>query len=284
MTGDRAADRQSRGPACRAGVMLGLCLFGPALPAAAEVELRLTTTSSLPAAPAVVRWTAETRADAPIVEYRWRFVDDAPRCRGRSCALELATASCRPIAVEVTTALGETATATATSCATDAGRPPPRARLDVRRTPSGWTIEPVEAAGEAPVRRRRLWVDDRRLTVAATELEDDGDCHVADLLVVDAEGRFGLARATLCPDAARPDLWLGASPRSCPPSDQAHAPCAEATDPGGGVLVKTLGEAPLSGCGQETSPPPSLGRSVLAVQDEAGRTSWASSFGCGAPL
>ncbi len=282
-TGKRTADRQSRGHACRAGMMLGLCLFGLALPAAAEVELRLTTTSTLPTAPAVVRWTAETRADAPIVEYRWRFVDDAPRCRGRSCALELATASCRPIAVEVTTALGETATATAESCATDDGHHPPRARLDVRRTSSGWSIEPGDTAGDIPVVRRRLWIDDRRLAVAATELEDDGDCHVVDLLVVDVEGRFGLARVGLCPDDARPDVWLGASPRSCPPADQTRASCGDATDPGGGALIRTVGDAPLSGCGPEEPPPPSLARSVLAVRDGAGRTSWASSFGCGAP-
>jgi MYXO-CTERM domain-containing protein len=194
-------------------------------------------------------------------------------------------ASCRRIAVEVTTVLGDTAGSTSTLCVPDEEGSPPGVGLRVDDTPG----EPVRvgleiAQGSDSIVGKRLWIDDQELDGSSTvALERDEGCHAVDAMVYDAQGRIGLAQKTICTGVDGPRLWLGADPGACLPLGERFSLCAEAHHPLGLTMEVSAGNVPMDDCEQDEAVPNSFGRRLMRVTDAAGIEATASVFVCGAP-
>jgi hypothetical protein len=225
-----------------------------------------------PMAPATLTVTASTPIDEPILAYAWSGISLEPRCRSKSCPVELPIASCRRVEVTVTDRFGEDTTADAQACATEDGFMPPRARIRI----DGSTARAIAEQGDATVTGVELWIDGA--PAEGTEAVLAEGCHVIDLLVADAEGRIGVDQRTTCPTGG-PRIWVGASPSFCPPFGQPIRVCTEVDDPTGqGLSPGQGGDLPLDTCIERAAP---LEPQPMLARGEAGGGAFhGSALGC----
>lgn len=282
---NRQRDRQWPRAACT-GVRVLVPLLGiiaAASPGQAQVDVAIAVSDTVADAPVTLTLTASVAGFDPVIAYRWTGLDAAPRCARSRCELHLPVASCRRVGLEVTTLLGETATATTSICANDQGEAPPS--IDVRATVDGarLTFDAIAHRGVAEIVSRRVWIDELMQVELRGQVELTDGCHAIDGLVIDAMGRVGFDRQIVCVGKDVPEVWLGATPGACPTIGQRHRLCAEAEHPLGAAVQRVDGDAPIGDCGGDVVAPTDLRRMLVRGRDDNDIESFGSVFACTAP-
>lgn len=278
----RAPDRQRRRAVCTSAHMMPVLVsLLCATAAQAEVGVEILIELDRATVPANVTLTASTSSDDPIVEYRWSGLDFEPACSDRTCNFDVHLASCRRVAIEVTTVFGERAQNTGFVCVGGANGAPPRAEIRVENRGDAVWVVPSSSTGSSAVALTRLWIDRGEVEGAeSTPLPSDRGCHAVDLLVADLAGRFGIDRRTICQSSDAPRPQLAARPDFCPQKPQAITLCGRTDHPLGANVSRVSGDAPFMDCDVEEQAPSLLRRRFVVVRDDAGLESTASILIC----
>ena len=242
--------RQSLVPGCKPHWMMAAFLASAlfASPASAQVAVDLVLSDPEPKAPITLTVTASTPIDEPILDYQWRGLGVAPRCRARDCTIDFPVASCRRVEVAVTDRFGRVTVVDEQICASEDGATPPRATINLMPGDPP-RVEGQFQEGAATVTLTRLWIDDEEVLGTGADLPEAEGCHVVDLLVADSEGHIGLDQRFVCSDDEAPRIAVGADPSFCPRASETLRACAEVIDPLGRGVEAIGGEpVPLDGC------------------------------------
>jgi hypothetical protein len=281
-----ARDRQPTSLACtctRMALAAIVCVLASGT-AWAELEVTIAVDPERPIAPTPIALTASVASADPIVSYRWFGLDSEPQCRQERCDLSVSIASCRRVAVEVTTIFGERATGERWVCADGAGGSPPRAVLRVEERADTFLVAPSVTIGSDPTVLRRFWIDTNEVTGEPTAaVPKGGGCHAIDFWVMDSKGRVGMDRRTICGDDDAPLMRITAMPEVCPPKPMRLSLCGNVEHPLGLTVERASGDVPIDGCSDEIEPPAATERQTVRIRDARGVESVASILTCSAP-
>lgn len=269
---------QSPEAGCRTGMIFAVMTSAMLLSAVAQAELdvQLLVSSTGTVAPASLVATASISGDDPVIEYDWQGLGDWPPCTGPRCEIEMPLAACRRVSVQVTGLSGAISSADTQLCISDGNGAPPQARLQLQALSTGLRVRPTGVPRDAPIVASYFYVDAEQVDEAAADLNGDSGCHAVDFIVVDAEGRTGQDRRTLCLSMTGPQISLGAQPLELTNSST-QSLCTALDHPLGldvGVVASDF--VSTDGCADPDLTPSVLRRVVLTAEDSAGVRAHAS--------